>query len=289
MDITRTTITPEEASRLLGENHGNRELKQFIVNTLAADIEAGRFVFNGDTIRVSKTGRLLDGQHRLTAVVQTGIPIETILITGLDDDVQTTIDTGSPRKFSDVLTMQRNTKNATTVGAVTLATYLYQQNDGRFNNQILARKRSATRDELLEWFDAHTEEMLVAATLARRIQASPARLSTQSTACTLFGAALFDPDLAALFAETVAEGDAAVGDPARQLREYGIRRSQAANKSTNQHCHLLTVTAWNKYVSGVEARMLKFVATSTRTAILDDAGRVVFPIPTSTPTEEPSE
>jgi len=78
------TITPEEAQFWLQKNPHNREIRPKDVAWLAKALKEG--TFNGDIgepIRITSDGRLLDGQHRLSAVVEAGLSIETWIIIGV--------------------------------------------------------------------------------------------------------------------------------------------------------------------------------------------------------------
>jgi hypothetical protein len=63
-------ITPELASRWLGDhNHHNRKLVDAHVDRLAREMKAGHWRLTHQGIAFSSRGLLLDGQHRLWAVV----------------------------------------------------------------------------------------------------------------------------------------------------------------------------------------------------------------------------
>lgn len=97
-------MTPERASDLLTKNTHNRRMNVSHVNALVAIIKRGKWQFNGDAIRVSVSGVLLDGQHRLEAIVRSETALQTVLVTNLPDEVFTTIDTGARSRGSgDVL------------------------------------------------------------------------------------------------------------------------------------------------------------------------------------------
>ena len=70
------TITPSEASKYLANNPANRRLSESEVETLAADMREGRWCITHQGIAIGKTGRLLDGQHRLAAVIKAGVPVQ---------------------------------------------------------------------------------------------------------------------------------------------------------------------------------------------------------------------
>ena len=66
----RVTLTPEIAFEMLEANRFNRPLSQQLVNRIAEQIRRGLWKFNGDTIKVSTTLDVLDGQHRLWATIR---------------------------------------------------------------------------------------------------------------------------------------------------------------------------------------------------------------------------
>ena len=72
-------LTPEKAAAILRKNNRNRPLRERYAKRLASAMTRGEWKFNGDTIVVANSGELLQGQHRCTAVVLSGVTIKTIL------------------------------------------------------------------------------------------------------------------------------------------------------------------------------------------------------------------
>lgn len=100
-------LTPELAARLLDHNNLNRPLNDQHVKRIANQILAGKWKFNGDTIKLSIKNDVLDGQHRLWAVMESKVPIETIIVEGIEADAFATIDTlRKPRSGADVLALK---------------------------------------------------------------------------------------------------------------------------------------------------------------------------------------
>ena len=110
------TIDPKKAEALLVNNDSNRPLKERHISDLARAMKEGDWKINGDMIRISKTGKIIDGQHRLHAVILSQTTIKSWIIVGLDDDVFDTIDIGKKRSVADTLSC-RGEKNATSLGA----------------------------------------------------------------------------------------------------------------------------------------------------------------------------
>lgn len=120
------TITPEIAKTMLGENVNNRRISRDNVNLFAREIRNGEWRFNGEAIKFGKDGRLLDGQHRLLAVIAADKPLTTLVIRGLEDETQQTMDSGKTRTLGDVLTL-RGEKNSTQLASLARAVYLADQ------------------------------------------------------------------------------------------------------------------------------------------------------------------
>lgn len=105
------TLSPEMAAELLEHNQLNRPLNQQHVNRIARQITGEKWKFNGDTIKIAKTGDVLDGQHRLWAVIEAKKPIETVVVRGIERDAFATIDTiRKTRSASDTLALAGATR-----------------------------------------------------------------------------------------------------------------------------------------------------------------------------------
>jgi hypothetical protein len=100
------TLTPEMAVELLEKNTLNRPLSDQHVARIALQIEQDKWRFNGDTIKIADTNDVLDGQHRLWAVVEAKKPIRTIIVYGIERDAFATIDTlRKPRSLADTVAL----------------------------------------------------------------------------------------------------------------------------------------------------------------------------------------
>lgn len=103
--ITIEVVTPQDAARMLGTMKGNRQLRQRVVQRYAREMIAGKWLLNGESVKLARDGRLIDGQHRLNAVVLAKLPIQMCVVRGVDADAMITLDTGVGRTFADVGTI----------------------------------------------------------------------------------------------------------------------------------------------------------------------------------------
>jgi len=97
-------VTPKMAEEWL-ENHNkrNRTVRQRTVDAYARDMADGRWEQNGVPIIFDKKGVLLDGQHRLWAIFESGIAVKLLVVTGAESG--TYIDCGVGRNMTDRLVM----------------------------------------------------------------------------------------------------------------------------------------------------------------------------------------
>lgn len=94
------------ATELLERNGLNRPLGEQHVSRIARQIKNGKWRFNGDTIKIADTNDVLDGQHRLWAIIEAKQAVETIIVRGIAREAFATIDTlRKPRSGGDVLAL----------------------------------------------------------------------------------------------------------------------------------------------------------------------------------------
>ena len=122
MRSTTVKVTPTMAAEWLARcNTKNRRVNKIHVQKLANEMKSGRWTVNGETIAFDEDMVLIDGQHRLNAIVQSGVTIETIVVYGIEDPRAFTT-TGTlmlKRDASQIANMMGLTKNVNTVVAAT--------------------------------------------------------------------------------------------------------------------------------------------------------------------------
>lgn len=112
-------ITAVIAAQMLEKNHSNRKLNPQIVARYARIMSNGRWINNnGETIKIDNEGGLIDGQHRLSACVLSGVAFDTFVVEGVETSVFDTIDTGKGRTGADALYASGVTSNSTLVASI---------------------------------------------------------------------------------------------------------------------------------------------------------------------------
>lgn len=96
-------VTPSLAALWLSMSHGNRALSAAYVAEHAAALRKayaeGRTdgLFSPDAITINTSGALVNGHHRLTAIVRTGVATDMCVCTGMPDEMVSRIDSGRQR------------------------------------------------------------------------------------------------------------------------------------------------------------------------------------------------
>lgn len=107
IEFKKMLVTPTLAKQMLEANTSNRRLRENVVMQYANDMISDRWKENtAEMIKVSETGVILDGQHRLHGVIKANKPIYFYIATNLPDEVFDVLDTGSRRNASDVFMVQ---------------------------------------------------------------------------------------------------------------------------------------------------------------------------------------
>lgn len=114
--ITRELITPEIATAMLEKNTNNRPTNQSRVLQYAADMRAGEWRENHQGIAFDVHGNARDGQHRLWAVIESGVSVYMHVARGLSEEACATIDQGRARSVRDVLRMNGRGRETQAVG-----------------------------------------------------------------------------------------------------------------------------------------------------------------------------
>ena len=103
MYLAKVKVTPEMAYDLLMKNNKNRSISRRKVEMIINDIKSDRFELTHQPIAISEDGELVDGQHRLLAVYESGVPVD--MFVAYNAPRSTKIDIGKPRDVRTALFM----------------------------------------------------------------------------------------------------------------------------------------------------------------------------------------
>lgn len=102
-------FTAERARAILKDHQNVRSMNRKHVKFLAQQMSSGQWANNGETIKFGQDGGLVDGQHRLAAVVESGVTVGMLCVWGA---TSLGVDEGRRRAFGDLHIDGKNLGNA---------------------------------------------------------------------------------------------------------------------------------------------------------------------------------
>jgi len=251
------TISAERANELYGKNTNNRNISPANLAQIENSLRRGEWKLNGEAIKIAEDGTVLDGQHRLAACIKTGIPFETLLITGLPLETQVTMDSGKARSPGDVLKLEGfpAPKNLASVivGVIRAERYgLRAAVAQAASGYPVSRKQVLDRAKQ----DPHMQDLMRQSTKFNKIG-----LPGQTAAILMQEFSKIDSEDADFFFDKLLAGDGMErGYPILTLRNQ-LWAIKTSSKGTRNRAYIaaLTIKAWNKFRDGESASLLKFV------------------------------
>jgi hypothetical protein len=119
------TITPARAAEWLTANTTNRPLSRPVVRSFAEAMHRGEWLVTHQGIAFDVNGVLVDGQHRLAAVIEADQPVEMTVFTDVPEGAFDVLDTGKRRTAADVLAIEGE-KNSILLAAMVRIVWLYE-------------------------------------------------------------------------------------------------------------------------------------------------------------------
>lgn len=265
--IEKVLITPELATKLLEKNTGNRAVSQRNLDFLTNQMANGQWRFAADPIRISKNGTILDGQHRLKAIIKSGLSFEFLVISNLEESIFSVIDTGKARSASDVLTIA-NFKNSGPKAAITRMILNYQAGQysvlrsrdsgavigGGYNTKS---NLNATNAKILEFVENVDLDDVVE--IASRCYNSFKMLSKSEYGFFYYIFSLLSVDAANDFLIKLSTGlNLSENDPILLLRNKLIAESLSTIKVGAKIKMILILKCWNYYRKGETIKILQY-------------------------------
>lgn len=261
-------ITPRVATELLdkheilvkqrGDEPLNRNINDNLVAKYAADMAGGKWLLNGETVKIATSGRILDGQHRLWAAAHHNVSFDSMVVSGLEEDAFYTIDIGRGRKPHDFLSVD-GVKHAAVVAAAARLIIGYRRGNLKGNHML-------STPDILAFARAN----------ARLVESASAAYGAYAVVAPSVGAAwhfLFsesDREGADKFIEDLKNGVGLnKGDPVLALRERLIKNKSSKAKLTSRDIFVVGIRAWNDRRGG-RTRAITKVMT-------DAAGEIKLP------------
>lgn len=256
MKATLKVITPKDAEKLLGRNTVNRSVRSRRVDQYAKQIKNGQWQVTGEAIKVAKDGTLLDGQHRLLAVIKAGIPAEFFVVDGLDPEVFKVLDSGLSRSSGDALTGLGFT-DSKEIGAIAKLVIGVQAGINPNNTELMSL---ISRTDMINFCEANRDLLAQAIkdcrVIHRQLAGSLTAWGALYVLCSLAhkdgGTRIRE------FLNSVSEGaNLNVGDPRLALRNWLVRHPRV-DRGVGRAEHLGTyLSVYRNFAVGIPVQRLR--------------------------------
>jgi hypothetical protein len=249
-------ITPEMASQILQVNLPNqRSASPVTINAYANDMRLGKWQLNGEPIIFDDDGHLIDGQHRLRALIKSGVALDFVVVRGASSSSFHTIDRGRVRTNGNMFQIA-GVPSGNIIAAIVNAYWLYKR--ATKSGGALATNIRPHSGELLDLYNSHPDSFMVAVKcrqLCKTLIPSPPIGMAAS-------AALIDrnhsEDSVIEFWSQVSKGEGLFkGDPAFMLRERLMENKSSTHKMPMNFISEISIRAWNAFIQGKKLRTLK--------------------------------
>lgn len=244
-------VSPTLAKKWLATNHDNRPIRNYLVTAMAFDMSNDEWDDNGETIKFDENGELIDGQHRLLAVVEAKKTVEMLVVWGLKRKSQDTIDTGAKRTFADNL-IRRKEKNAFALAAIVRKVALWE------NGLTLGRKHVISNhglDRILTKYPNLREAAREATVVAQR----SSLIASVAGYCWWAFSQVDEKDCKYFFDRLGDLHNATKGNPIDALK-LKLQKIKSRDYESVSEIWLAAVTikAWNKFRTGETWEVVDF-------------------------------
>jgi hypothetical protein len=257
MQVTQELITPKKAQELLKLNKRNRTLRPRYVMQLARAIQQGEWQADNPQPIIVNGKQLITGQHRLSAVVETGIAVKMWVARGAPTKVAETIDTGVAINLTDKLKMDGESY-APVLAGVLRQLFQYER-EGILGGKLSGRI-TPSHNELLKVLERWPDARDATHNMARRMThkdlrntGSPSLLATAYCVLTRIDA----EDAEEFFESLLTGAELGIGNPILALRRMMVESRRKPQPRVLGAC---LVKAWNGWRAGDTIYLLAWKA-----------------------------
>jgi hypothetical protein len=254
LTFTVTEVTPTLAKEWLDTMIKNRNPKPAKITQYAEDMRLGKWRINGEAIKFSAGGHLLDGQNRLLACIKADTAFTTTVIGGLADVDQDSLDGGVSRRYADVLKL-RGLACSVELAALIRGLHGWEHGQRRFDGGSAGRQ--ASNSQLDVTLDNHPEMAQMAPYLKRVSRISHLPLSVLGALWSAF-TRLDAEDAMFFFERLVSDEGHYAGEPIFALRRQLLTRNRTGFYTNPTYAAALTIKAWNAYRVGAPVQLLVY-------------------------------
>jgi len=252
-------VTPKKAAEYLERNTTNRPLSQRTVREFAQAMRRGEWRVTHQGIAFDTTGALVDGQHRLAAIVEADTPVQVTVFTEVPVGAFDVLDTGRRRKAADVLAIEGE-KNAVMLAAMVRTVWLYQH---RPELNWSSGDAAVTNHQIVQTLEQHPKLRDFVGT-GEQVAAATGMIKSAAGAASYLVSQASTGDLSGWFDGIIEGTGLAKGDPRLLFRRvmFAHTRTQAGQvphrRETREHVTVY-LKAFNAWITGTPLTRLRYV------------------------------
>lgn len=252
--VSLKTITPEMAIKFLESNTQNRKLSQNQVLFYYKQMKAGEWHSTGDTIKFTKEGKLIDGQHRLSAIIKFAQPVKMFVAENLDAEAFDVLDTGKSRTASDILSAN-GAEKANHLASISRFVLLFQ--GGIFSHGWHKDKSPTNHD--INLFNTKYPELIEILAFVMKMYRDFRYMPISVLGALYFLFSRKNQTKADEFFYQYSTGlDLKKTSPVYHLRDRLIRDKMNKTRMSRRDKVAMFIICWNAFVQGKEVQRLKF-------------------------------
>lgn len=244
-------VTPDMASTWLARNLNNRPVSEAHVQVLTGRMRRNEWKLNGEAIKFTPDGYLLDGQHRLHAISRSGVTVPLLVVEGVYRETFDTMDQGKSRSAADVLAVKGEANASHLATACRLAMLI-------MDNPAAPNFSQSFSPIQIEKFIKVYPEIRSGLKVAQFLR----KISEPGTVIAMHF--LFwqkDREKAALFFQRLYDGAGlSVGHPILTLRDRLISNKASQAKLSRQVLVAYYIKAWNAFRLGKDMKITRLAS-----------------------------
>lgn len=239
-------VDPHLAERWLGKCVRNRHLRPNVVGAYASDMLADAWQLTGEAIKFDTDGHLIDGQHRLQAVIRSGATVRMFVVWGLATAAQDVMDSGARREARDMLHLAGH-RNASAVSSAARLALAYEDGALTMRGSSRTAGRPYTHTQIKTYVDENPD-IEEAVDLGRNLHLD---LSPTVKNVALFLLMRVDTNAAHAFFTSLANAATEGADDPRSVLLRRLAAARRNNEKLSPYVQLaLTFRAWNAWRKG---------------------------------------
>ena len=251
-------VTPDMALEMLEKNTMNRNIDQKRVEQYTQDMRCGRWQMNGTTIVFAEDGTLLDGQHRLRALVEAKISIPFLIVYNADKDSIVTFDIGKNRTASNIMQIERSAHSVT---AATLTKYLWLHDFIDGNLSPATCRMDVSNINLREFYNNLKDMIELAADVAEHGGHHFVKSHMALAYCIIGRNTAYRYKLKTFFDTLKTGSDIGMKHPIMTLRNRLFENRLGVRTLSVQETLAAYIRAWNAYVRGKDMSTIRWNAS----------------------------